>query len=68
VLPAIVSASYSSRSFRQIGHALVTLLAAMLGGLFARWRYDENSRETESPVTGAKHQPDPRTDAAAPTA
>jgi hypothetical protein len=54
LLPADLSASYSSRSFRQIGHALAALLAAMLGGVFVRWRFDENSRESESSASGAK--------------
>ena len=30
----------SSNAFRQIGHSLVTLLAAVLGGVYARSRYE----------------------------
>ncbi len=42
-------ASFSSKSFRQIGHSLLALLAATLGGVFVRWRYEEYSRKGQSP-------------------
>jgi hypothetical protein len=39
------TARFSSVSFRQIGHSLAALLAATLGGVFVRWRYQVNSSE-----------------------
>jgi hypothetical protein len=44
-LPIDFSVRFSSVSFRKIGHSLATLLAATLGGIFVRWRYEENSKE-----------------------
>jgi len=35
----------SSEAFRQIGHSLVTLLAAVMGGTYARRRYQGTARE-----------------------
>jgi hypothetical protein len=42
--PTDFSARFSSVSFRQIGHSLAALLAATLGGVFVRWRYEMNSK------------------------
>ena len=42
-------ANYSSTSFRRIGHSLVALLAATLGGAFVRWRYEVTSRKGQAP-------------------
>jgi hypothetical protein len=41
-------ACFSSRSFRRIGHSLTALLAATLGGVFVRWRYETYSTEGQS--------------------
>ena len=43
--PMEFTAKFSSVSFRKIGHSLAALLAATLGGIFVRWRYEENSKE-----------------------
>jgi hypothetical protein len=40
----------SSEAFRQIGHSLSALLAATLGGLFARNRYQAYTRDSEPAV------------------
>jgi hypothetical protein len=42
-------ASFSSRSFRRIGHTFVAMLAATLGGVFVRWRYEEHSTKDDVP-------------------
>jgi hypothetical protein len=39
--------SFSPTSFRRIGHSLVALLAAALGGAFVRWRYEEHARKRQ---------------------
>jgi hypothetical protein len=39
----------SPRSFRQIGHSIVALLAAALGGAFVQWQHDANLRKEQSP-------------------
>jgi hypothetical protein len=46
-------ASYSPNSFRRIGHSFVALLAAMVGGAFVRWRYEEISRNGQAPEVAA---------------
>jgi hypothetical protein len=45
--------SYSSNAFRRIGHSFGALLAAMLGGAFVRWRYEETSRKGQVPEVAA---------------
>jgi hypothetical protein len=44
IIPTDFSSRFSSVSFRQIGHSLAALLAATLGGIFVRWRYEVNSK------------------------
>jgi hypothetical protein len=40
----------SSEAFRQIGHSLVTLLAAVVGGTYARRRYQRTAREVAQDI------------------
>jgi hypothetical protein len=61
--PTDFSARFSSVSFRQIGHSLAALLAATLGGIFVRWRYEENSNE----IGPAEATPEPGQPETAPT-
>jgi hypothetical protein len=63
VFPTEFTARFSSLSFRQIGHSLAALLAATLGGVFARWRYEGNSKAIELPgVSPGSDQPDAKVD------
>jgi hypothetical protein len=59
--PTDSSARFSSVSFRQIGHSLAALLAATLGGIFVRWRYEENSKEI-GPAEATPEPGQPETD------
>jgi hypothetical protein len=62
-LPIEFSVRFSSVSFRKIGHSLAALLAATLGGIFVRWRYEENSKE----IGPAEATPEPGQPETAPT-